>query len=142
MKWGLANEITVNIALERVTLSDTDTAPLVLAPVLYIDIDSPRLRIVSIGEAPTVGKPARRVDLFGSDGPPAGISKLDCLAAFFTAALKKIMEGRLFRIRPDVTVHGVEVLSRAWGGYERDLLSSALRSAGAKRIRWPDDPQA
>jgi hypothetical protein len=80
-----------------------------------------------------------RVEVFAQDQPPAGISKLDCLAALFTHGLKAIVERSLFRMKPDVVVRGAARLSQAWGGYERDLLTLALARAGAKRVLWTEN---
>jgi hypothetical protein len=139
MKWGPAEEIAVDISLERVTFQDADTAPLEWLPVVYVSAGGQRVKVVSVGQPPADGTPALRVELFAPDPAPAGISKLDCLAAFFTAGLKSLVDRHLFRIKPDVRVHGADRISARFGGYERDLFANALQRAGAKRVRWPED---
>jgi hypothetical protein len=84
--------------------------------------------------------PMLRVELFGSDPPPLGLSKLACLGAFFRFALKLVVDRHLFRVRPEVRVWGSETVSQVLGGYERDLLGHALKYAGAKRLIWPEEP--
>ncbi|MGH8245063.1 MAG: hypothetical protein ACREUU_01375, partial [Gammaproteobacteria bacterium] len=105
MKWGPAEEITVDITLERVTFRDADTPPVEWPPIIYIAGGQRRLKVLSTGQPPVAGTPALRVDLFASDPPPLGVSKLDCLTAFFTAGIKCLVDRHLFRIRPDVRVY-------------------------------------
>ena len=139
MKWLPATDITIDIAVDRVTFMDTDTEPLVWPPRVYLAVDSSRFKVLSVGTPPPLGTPAQAVELFESEGPPRGFSKLDCLAAFFMKGLKVVIDRHLFRVRPQVLVRGAETVSRSLGGYERDLLTHALRQAGAKEVQWPDD---
>lgn len=137
MKWGTAAEIIVEIGLERVTCRDGDNPPLELQPVIYLSVDSRAPKLLSVGQPPADGTPAIRVELFSPEPPPPGISKLDCLARFFTWVLKSLLDRHLFRLRPDVSVLGAERLAGRFGGYERDLLANALERAGAKQVKWP-----
>ena len=139
MKWGPAEEIIVELTLERVTFRDADTVPLELLPVVYLAQDSRRTKLLSVGQPPSDGTPSVRVELFAPGPPPTGISKYDCLQRFFAWALKVIVDRHLFRIRPDVRIWGAERLAGLFGGCERDLLANALQGAGAKRVKWPED---
>ncbi len=121
------------------TFRDTDTAPLVWPPVVYLATDAPRFKVLSAGEPPQLHAASRRVELFAQDAPPRGVSKPHCLTAFFMAGLKTVIDRHVFRVRPQVFVRGAETISRSFAGYERDLLTNALERAGAKRIRWPDE---
>jgi hypothetical protein len=140
LKWGPAEEIMVEITLERVIFRDADTPPLEVVPVIYLAPDTSRVKVLSVGNPPADGTPALRVELFATDSPPAGVSKYDCLERFFIWGLKTVVDRHLFRIRPNVRVLGAERLAARFGGYERDLLTNALQHAGAKKVKWPEDP--
>ena len=138
MRWNPANPITVDITPSRVTFIDPDGPPVDLLPVLYLTPDSRRMKVASVGAPPTDG-PGVPVELFSADTPPPGISKLECLAAFFTHGLKVIVDRCMFRVKPTVHVRGHKTVSNLFGGFERDLLRLALERAGGKQVLWPED---
>jgi hypothetical protein len=140
MRWNPAEAIIIEVGPSRVTFLDPGGAPVVLPPVIYVAPDADRVKILGVGTPPS-GHSALQIEVLGPDRPPRGISKLDCLVAFFTHGLKTIFDRSLFRMRPDVVVRGADSLSGVFGGYERDLLASALERAGARRVRWPEDGQ-
>ncbi len=138
MRWNPPEAIAIEIGPSQVTFIDPDGPPFSLSPVVYLAPDTERLKVLSVG-APPNDETGVRIEVFGQDRPPPGISKHDCLAAFLTHGLKAIVDRSLFRVKPDVVVRGAERLTQIFGGYERDLLTSALERAGAKRVRWPDE---
>jgi len=136
MRWNPAESIIIEIGPSQVSFFDPEGPPVVLAPVIYVSPDANRLKILGVG-APPSDQSALKVELLGPARPANGVSKFDCLAAFFTHGLKTILDRSLFRLRPEVVVRGADSLTQVFAGYERDLLTSALERAGAKRVRWP-----
>jgi hypothetical protein len=141
MKLSSASAIVVDLTPTLVTFSDMDGDPVALAPVIYVDPSTPRLKILAVGEPAPSGAGAVRIPVLSADAPPRGISKLDCLAAFFTNGLKQIADRSLFRLKPEVLVRRAEWLAGAFGGFERDVINHALERAGARIVRWPDESE-
>ena len=140
MRWNPAEAIIIEVGPSQVTFFDPDGVPVVLPPVMYVAPDPDRIKVLGVGTPPS-GQSALRIEVFGPNRPPPGFSKLDCLAAFLNHGLKTIVDRSLFRVKPDVEVRGSDSLSGVFGGYERDVFTSALERAGAKRVRWPEDGQ-
>jgi hypothetical protein len=125
--------IVVDLSLTRVTFSQADDLPVSFVPTIHVSADG---KILAVGGEPTSGMVAHRIEVFSEDPPPLGVSKLDCLTALFRHGLKTLFDRSLFRLRPQVMVHGVGVVGHMFGGYERDLIALALMRAGAKAVVW------
>ena len=93
--------------------------------------------LLSVGTPPDSKNKGHGVRLFDPNSqPPDGITKADCLELFFRQALKHLFAVSLFRVKPAVAIHGSRDLAAAFGGYQEDILRTALLTAGAAAVRF------
>lgn len=139
MRWTPADRIEIDVTPSEVTFLDNGAPPIQLAPIIYIDPTKRRLKVLAVGATPPEQPGALRIDLFDQAAPPLGVSKLDCLAAFFRKPLSTIAQRSVFRVRPEVLARGLDLVPGNFGGFGRDLFVTALMRAGARKVRWPEE---
>jgi hypothetical protein len=94
---------------------------------------------MALGGDPLTTQPVYSIPLFsGGAKLPPGLSKAECLERFFRLALKRLLDGYLFRAKPRVEVHGVASLESVLAGYQEGLLRNALKTAGAHSVHMMD----
>jgi hypothetical protein len=131
-RWFRRPRYDLLIEPERFTLADG---------VVRVEVE-PRLsvaengRIIGVGDHTSQGTD-RVVELFGPVSPAERPQFEERLAAFvavfrhlFSAALGK----SVFRLRPDIRVHGASVLRPLFDGQEQQFLRDALVHAGATKV--------
>lgn len=101
-------------------------------PAVWYDLG--RSKTVGIGETPIPG--AQRLTLFGAESLPAGVDRHALLSGFFMKALAVPVMKSWIKVKPKVTVEGVESLSPVLGGYERAVIKEALSDGGAMTVTF------
>ena len=140
------NQVQIEIGPERVIVR-ADGQMNTYEPVLHLlqSQNTGWLRVLggslqmALGGDPLTTRPVYSVPLFsgGAELPP-GLSKANCLERFFRVALKRLMDGYVFRTKPRVEVRGMARLESLLAGYQEGLLRDALKLAGARSVHVMD----
>jgi hypothetical protein len=66
--------------------------------------------------------------------PPPGLSREDCLVAFFRVALGELVQQHFFRVRPAIEVAGLEAIAQGFGPNVEAVVGRAFLAAGARSV--------
>ena len=132
-----APKISVHVGRDAFRFTQ-GSASLSLATVLWVEPISAGLRIVSVGEAPVGASGVVRVGLF--DGEACSVLPLEqgrmwALEAFLREAFYRLARTRI-RMRPAVSITGVDTLDPCLGGYQAAILIHAFIAAGAQQVTF------
>lgn len=102
------------------------------APAVWFDASAGKT--VGIGESAVPG--AQFLPLFGPSPLPAGLDRQWLLAGFFMKAFGVAVSKAWLKVKPTVTVEGVDSLSALLGGYEQGVVKTAMTTGGAMRVEF------
>jgi len=126
------SQLTVALTPDLVTVSSdrrTDHYP------FSVWWDAAESKVTGVAEAAIPG--SQRVSLahVSADLPPA-MDKHPLLATYFRVVLGEAVREAFFRVKPKVTVTGVDLLAGPLAGYHRGLIRSALLEGGAMTVEF------